>query len=319
MLTRSNRSWSATTIFIWPGDSSETWATGTNRDMGHLSFCGCPLPSTHPTERSPRARSTWRNCMERASCIVTDHPAMRSLCPPPAVGTPRLEHPTARSPRALPRDLWRLLQMVYPGGILAGDLGLLLLRALRQNLLQDLLRPWEGRFDMRIIGAPQEIVHADDVPQLDPQAIFLEAIEHVAVEVVAGQHGLLKPVAVLLDSLSVRVVDPVQEMGDPGQLHLHRPNVQLRMALKDPAEDHVAKRHADPVIRIGEEGGTHAIGLLPHPKFLADPWPIGGDVEAQRYLQVLGCRPEGFVLWQIVSPALGGIHRDQASRKPQLG
>src|SRR2546427_4912294 len=48
MLTRSSRSWSATTIFIWPGDSSETWATGTNRDMGHLSFCGCPLPFHSP-------------------------------------------------------------------------------------------------------------------------------------------------------------------------------------------------------------------------------------------------------------------------------
>src|SRR5436309_4543703 len=106
--------------------------------------------------------------------------------------------------------------MVYPGGIPAGDLGLLLLRALRQNLLKDLLRPEEGGFDMRIIGAPQEIVYADDVPQLDPQAIFLEAVEHVAVDIVARQHGLLKPVAAFLDSLGVRVVNAVQEMGDPG-------------------------------------------------------------------------------------------------------
>src|SRR6266852_3118643 len=50
MLTRSNRSRSATTIFIWPGDSSETLATGTKRDMGHLSLCGCPGLSTHPVE-----------------------------------------------------------------------------------------------------------------------------------------------------------------------------------------------------------------------------------------------------------------------------
>src|SRR5712691_2360494 len=90
------------------------------------------------------------------------------------------------------------------------------------------------------------------------------------------------------------------------------------MALKHPAEDHVAKGHADPVVRIGEEGGTHAIGLLPRPKFLADPWPISGDVEAQGYLQVLGRGPQGFVLGQIVPPPLRGIDSDQASREPHL-
>src|SRR5215813_3637827 len=92
----------------------------------------------------------------------------------------------ARAPhRDQPQDhakgLWRLLQMVYPGGIPASDLDLLLLRALHQNFLKDLLRPWEGGFDMGIIGAPHEIVHADNIPHLDPQAIFLEAVEHVAV------------------------------------------------------------------------------------------------------------------------------------------
>jgi hypothetical protein len=41
--------------------------------------------------------------------------------------------------------------MVYPGGIPAGDLGLLLLSAIRQNLPKDLLGPWEGGFYMGII------------------------------------------------------------------------------------------------------------------------------------------------------------------------
>ena len=77
-------------------------------------------------------------------------------------------------PKGTAKGLWRLMQMVYPGGIPASDLGLLLLRALGQNLPKDLLRPGEGGFDMGIIGAPQEIVHADEVPQLDPQAIFLD-------------------------------------------------------------------------------------------------------------------------------------------------
>ena len=91
------------------------------------------------------------------------------------------------------------------------------------------------------------------------------------------------------------------------------------MALKHPAEDHVAQGHADPVVRIGEEGGTHAIGLLPDAKFLAAPWPIGGDVETEGYLQVLGRGPQRFVLGQIVPPPLRGIYRDQAAYKPQFG
>src|SRR5207248_11368972 len=149
-------------------------------------------------------------------------------------------------PKDTAKGLWRLMPMVYPGGSPASDLGLLLLRALRQNLLKDMLCPGEGGFDMGIIGAPQKVVYADDVPHLDPQAIFLEAIEHIAVDIVAGQHGFLKPIAAFLDSLGVRVVDAVQEMGDPGELHLHRANLQGRMALKHPAEDHVGQGRADP-------------------------------------------------------------------------
>ena len=48
--------------------------------------------------------------------------------------------------------------MVYPGCIASGDLGLLLFSAARQDLLNDLVAPGEGGFDMGIIGAPEEIV-----------------------------------------------------------------------------------------------------------------------------------------------------------------
>jgi hypothetical protein len=50
--------------------------------------------------------------------------------------------------RVAPRNL---IKMVYPDGIAAGDLGLLLLSAVRQNLLNDLPGPRERGLDMRII------------------------------------------------------------------------------------------------------------------------------------------------------------------------
>ena len=63
-----------------------------------------------------------------------------------------------------------------------------------------------------------EIVDADDVAVAYTHGVFLEA---VAVEIVAGQHSFLKPIALLLDSLSVRVVNTIQEVGNPRQFVLH--------------------------------------------------------------------------------------------------
>src|ERR1700737_1477373 len=89
--------------------------------------------------------------------------------------------------------------MVYPGGIASGGFGLLLFSAVLQNLLNDLPAPGEGGLDMGIIRAPEEIIHTDDVAVAYAHGVFLEARKHVAVEIVAGQHGLLKSIALLLD------------------------------------------------------------------------------------------------------------------------
>src|SRR6202011_555876 len=105
-----------------------------------------------------------------------------------------------------------LVEMVYPGGVAAGDLGLLLFSAVLQNLLDDLPALGEGGLDMGIIRAPEKIVDTDDVTVANAHGIFLEARKHVAVEIVAGQHGLLKPIALLLDPLGVGVVDAIQEV-----------------------------------------------------------------------------------------------------------
>src|SRR3984893_7808412 len=123
--------------------------------------------------------------------------------------------------------------MVYPGSIASSDLGLLLFSAVLENLLNDLPAPGGGGFDMGIIRAPEEIIHTDDVAVAYAHGVFLEARKHVAVEIVAGQHGLLKSIALLLDPLGVGVVDAVQEVGNPGQFVLHGAHLEFWIALKD--------------------------------------------------------------------------------------
>src|SRR5215510_6259635 len=107
MLTRSSRSWSATTIFIWPGASSETWATGTNRDMGHLSFCGCPLPSTPPMEHFRRYGHLCTSAPQEPR-LHTRRNDTRAWAHQ-QWGYSMLEHPTALRPQGPAQDLWRLL------------------------------------------------------------------------------------------------------------------------------------------------------------------------------------------------------------------
>ena len=56
-----------------------------------------------------------------------------------------------------------LIQVVYPGGVASGDLRFFLLGAVRQNLLDDLQAPGAGGLLMRIISAPQQLIHPYDV------------------------------------------------------------------------------------------------------------------------------------------------------------
>jgi hypothetical protein len=53
--------------------------------------------------------------------------------------------------RLTEEDRRNLVEMVNPGGIASGDLGLFLFRAVLQNLLNNLPAPGEGGLDMGII------------------------------------------------------------------------------------------------------------------------------------------------------------------------
>src|SRR5579862_8405184 len=101
-------------------------------------------------------------------------------------------------PDGQPMESSHLVEIVDPGSVAAGDLGLLFFGAVAQNLFDDLPASGEGGFDVGVIRAPEEIVDADDVSVADAHGIFLKAGEHVSVEIVARQHRLLEAITLLL-------------------------------------------------------------------------------------------------------------------------
>src|SRR5215472_3139420 len=65
-------------------------------------------------------------------------------------GPPPQENPAAARQLARGRRRY-LVEVVYPGSIASGDLGLFLFSAAGQDLLNDLVAPGEGGLDMGII------------------------------------------------------------------------------------------------------------------------------------------------------------------------
>src|SRR5207244_12850582 len=92
---------------------------------------------------------------------------------------------------------------------------------------------------MWLVRAPHHLIDADQVAVADAQRVFLEAQEDVAVEEVAGQ-ALLEPVPPRAPrALGVRVVEPVEEEGNPAELVLDRADPEPRVPRADPGEDAV--------------------------------------------------------------------------------
>src|SRR5262249_36309331 len=77
------------------------------------------------------------------------------------------------------------LETEHSGGILRGDLFQILLGHAVEHAVEELLRARERRLGMRIIAAPQHVLDADIVAQLDADIVFHELDKHVALPVVA--------------------------------------------------------------------------------------------------------------------------------------
>src|SRR5262245_54095690 len=69
------------------------------------------------------------------------------------------------------------------GGVGRGDLAPVLLGRALEDALQELARLRPRRLGVGEVAAPQHIVDADDVPELDAEVVLHELHEHVAVPV----------------------------------------------------------------------------------------------------------------------------------------
>src|SRR5919198_652714 len=132
----------------------------------------------------------------------------------------------------------RLLEMIQPGGVLAGNLHSLLVRNILEDVRHDLTGFGKRRLGVRIVRSPHQVLDADVRPQLDAEVVLLEADEDIAPEEIAGEQAVLE--ALPCDAhgaLGVDVVHARHEVRGPSDLKLDRPHLELGIALKAPGED----------------------------------------------------------------------------------
>ena len=77
------------------------------------------------------------------------------------------------------------------GAVFAGDEGLFVLGDAFEDAVDDFAGLGEGGLGVGVVGTPLEGLHAHVVAKLDAEVVFLEAEEHVALEVVAGHGAVL--------------------------------------------------------------------------------------------------------------------------------
>src|SRR5262249_41977516 len=78
-------------------------------------------------------------------------------------------------------------------GVLRGDLADDVLRRPAKDAREELARLRPGRFGVREVAAPQHVVDADRVAELDAEVVLHELHEHVAAPVVARHEPVLRP------------------------------------------------------------------------------------------------------------------------------
>src|SRR5439155_26522527 len=76
------------------------------------------------------------------------------------------------------------------GRVTRGDLLQIGLRHAGEHPFEELLRSRKGRLGMRIVAAPQHVLDADAITQLNAEIVLHELDEHVALPVVARQQSL---------------------------------------------------------------------------------------------------------------------------------
>src|SRR2546430_7633716 len=90
-----------------------------------------------------------------------------------------------------------------------------------------------------LFRSPHHVVHADHLPQANPDGVLLEAEHDVAMEEVAGSHAVLEAIDRLFVALAIRVVHRGEQVGGPRQLEFHDGQREAGMALR--SEEHTSE------------------------------------------------------------------------------
>src|SRR5262245_36809855 len=202
-----------------------------------------------------------------------------------------------------------------PRRVLRGDLAYVRLGNPGEDAGQEVpgLRP--GRLGMGEVAAPEHVVDADHLPQLDPEVVLNELHEHVALPVIARQEPVLRsPSPREHRPLAVREVHLLQPVRNPRRLVLDRPGLQPWIPVEDAGEDHRGQRIAHPVVRRGPASPGELTDV--HGELAArNAAARRADVQEQRKADVLRGPPEAVVDRMTIRSV--GQRRDRDERADQ--
>ena len=177
---------------------------------------------------------------------------------------------------------------------------------------QDFLRPRPGGVRVRVVVGPQQVVHVQQVLDLEGAPVVLEGDPDVVADVLAGHLREALDVAAGVVEAH-RVVDAVRVVRQPAGVALGADHAQLRVALEHAAEheqaDHVLHRAHD----LQERRQRVAAAVVERGGDL--PAAGGQDVKADRQVQIHRALPQGVVFGLVVIALLrvaGHHHADEA-------
>src|SRR6185503_7643751 len=120
-----------------------------------------------------------------------------------------------------------LAKVVQPGDVVVGDLAAHAVREPGEVLAEDGVRVRPETIGVRVIGAPDDIVLADQRHDGLEVLVLLVGDEALAAEVVAG----LELEAERAGAVLVLGVEPVEDVGQPGHAGLAEHELEVRVGL----------------------------------------------------------------------------------------
>src|SRR5712691_1441485 len=293
------------------------------------------------SESPPRAATTLATAFPWSGGVPSTryrlHPHAAGVKPPRATSVSPLSPPgrkrasavSAEDRAALP-SLWRRrirkrsemitarhsrqLQAVEPGHVLPHDHPRFLLRDVLAVPRDDLAGIRPGRNGMGVIGRPHDVLHPDELPRGHPYRIVDERREHLAPEILGRPELQRRRVQVAV--LFLRLIELLQEEGEPAHLVFCRDDLQVGESLEHAREDQHDQRALHFMTEHCRADVAVERGLDREPAFRAHP---GDAVKTDGYPDLLRCSPERIIVGGAVRPVFRRRGPDECALQASLG